>query len=281
MLQDSTGNIGIKPDSDSLDGQFQPLRIELPDTNFVDLASGIDHILLLTDTGVVYSIGSGEQGQLGRLEKNEWKEIKNKRDIYLKPAIVKFDDESIRCDQIWAGQYSSFARAKNGDIYAWGLNNYSQLGIPQTNTHQDDLVVPFPIQISSLSKLNGQVEQICQGQHFMLVRDSTGKVYSCGRHEYGRLGHGEIDNSLEEPKLIEKLDTENIKCIATGSINSFAVNEKGHLYSWGMSGTSLGLGDDDVWEPTLVESKNLSTHHVISVSAGSQHTVIIVTPKSD
>ena len=30
---------------------------------------------------------------------------------------------------IWAGQYVTFAKEKEtGDIYAWGLNNYFQLG---------------------------------------------------------------------------------------------------------------------------------------------------------
>jgi alpha-tubulin suppressor-like RCC1 family protein len=32
-------------------------------------------------------------------------------------------------DDIYAGQYMSYAREKNtGFIYAWGLNNYYQLG---------------------------------------------------------------------------------------------------------------------------------------------------------
>jgi len=32
------------------------------------------------------------------------------------------------CD-VWTGQYCTYAKAKDtGDIYAWGLNNYFQLG---------------------------------------------------------------------------------------------------------------------------------------------------------
>lgn len=257
-------------------GQFEPMQVESSNSNFVDIESGVDHILLLNDEGNVYSLGSGEQGQLGRLADEDWKDIKNKRDIFLKPAPVKFEDELTKFDKIWAGQYSSFARAKNGDIYGWGLNNYCQLG---TNTHEKGLIVPFPMRIPSLSRI--QVQQICQGQHFMLCKDTEGKVYSCGRHEYGKLGHGKIESSLEEPKQIEKLNSETIKCIALGSMTSYAVNDKGQLFSWGMSGASLGLGDDDVWEPTLVVSKNLSTNHVLSVSAGSAHVVIIVTPKDE
>ena len=36
--------------------------------------------------------------------------------------LAKFSD-------IWTGQYMTFAKEKEtGDIYAWGLNNYYQLG---------------------------------------------------------------------------------------------------------------------------------------------------------
>lgn len=226
--QDNNGKIGLI--CESKEGQLQPIKIDIPDTTFVDIASGNDHLLLLADTGDIYSLGVGEQGQLGRIPKEDGKLIKENRKLFLEPHLVKFDDESIVCDRVWAGQYSSFARSKSGRIYAWGLNNYCQLGTP--NDNKEDLIVPFPIRVPAFSKIDGVIEQICAGTHFTLARDSKGRVYSFGRHEYGRLGHGEIKSSIEEPKLIEALKNELIKHIATGSVTSFAVSDKGKSWWW-------------------------------------------------
>ena len=30
---------------------------------------------------------------------------------------------------VWTGQYTTYAKAQSGEIFAWGLNNYFQLGM--------------------------------------------------------------------------------------------------------------------------------------------------------
>lgn len=37
----------------------------LPEINAVDIMSGADHMLILTNSGEIFSVGSGEEGQLG------------------------------------------------------------------------------------------------------------------------------------------------------------------------------------------------------------------------
>lgn len=50
-------------------------------------------------------------------------------ELLLAPDIVKFSSRRARFCNIWTGQYCTFAKDKDsGDIYAWGLNNYYQLG---------------------------------------------------------------------------------------------------------------------------------------------------------
>lgn len=45
-----------------------------------------------------------------------------------------------------------------------------------------------------------------------------------------------------------------------------------------MNATMLGMGnrEDDLWIPTRVTSKHLDKSRAILVSAGSQHTVIVI-----
>ena len=35
-----------------------------------------------------------------------------------------------RLADVYAGTYTSFARTTDGHVFAWGLNNYGQLGLP-------------------------------------------------------------------------------------------------------------------------------------------------------
>lgn len=44
------------------------------------------------------------------------------------PIKVFKNRKAVLFDDVWAGGLATFARAKTGGIYAWGLNNYNQLG---------------------------------------------------------------------------------------------------------------------------------------------------------
>lgn len=206
------------------------MKIDVDD-KIIDIASGSDHMLLLNDKGQVLSLGVGEQGRLGRLEPSDFKFQKEKRELYFKPQPVLFK-EDVECDRIWAGNWSSFARTKTGEIYAWGLNNYSQLGF-KSNTPQNpdtpatDVYVPYPVKVSAFSKISASIEKIACGQFHTLALDEHGKVYSHGRHDYGRLGLGEVKSEQDEPKLIETLKDEAISCISANMAASFAVNDLG------------------------------------------------------
>lgn len=52
-------------------------------------------------------------------------------ELLLTPEVVRCKlsrKSQPKFTDIWAGQYTSFAQDSNGNIYAWGLNNYFQLG---------------------------------------------------------------------------------------------------------------------------------------------------------
>ena len=50
-------------------------------------------------------------------------------ELLLNPSVVTCKSRRIKFCDIWTGQYCTFAKEKDkGEIYAWGLNNYYQLG---------------------------------------------------------------------------------------------------------------------------------------------------------
>ncbi len=105
---------------------------------------------------------------------------------------------------------------------------------------------------------------------------NKGSVYVLGRREYGRLGLGQ--NSALEPATPMRVPTlDKVTEVSASTVCSFAVNEGGELFSWGM-GTNLQLGngqEDDVWTPCRVSGKKLEGKKVTGVSAGGQHTALL------
>jgi regulator of chromosome condensation len=243
------------------------------------VASGNDHTAALTVGGNIFTWGCAEQGQLGRV-KECFTSRGGRRGLQyiLNPSLVRFK-KSLKFKDVFCGSYATFAVSKvNSDIYAWGLNNYGQLGTGDLENGY------LPIKVESLSELitnddNKNIE-IANGQHHTLFLDTKGKVYALGRAEYGRLGTGNDAKETTKPVQVASLDNEVISTIACGEVVSFAVSAQGDLYSFGMgSCLQLGTGDDeDVYVPTKVQGKNLQSdsHRALSVSAGGQHAVILV-----
>ena len=62
-LQDANGKIGLTRTSET---EPKPVEI-MKDLVVMKIVSGGDHLVALTDTGDVYTIGCAEQGQLGRV----------------------------------------------------------------------------------------------------------------------------------------------------------------------------------------------------------------------
>ena len=255
-----------------------PNKDSSSDDPAIKVVSGNDHTVILTQDGSIYTNGTGEQGQLGRL-----KECFGHRggrrglDFLLSPQLVRFR-RRIKFSDIFAGSFCTFALCRESDdVYAWGLNNYGQLGSGETDNYFNPEVIEPLTEIRSNSKNKNMV--IEGGQHHTIMVNGDGVVYSFGRVEYGRLGLGEDAKETAVPVKVPKLADKNVKLVACGDSTSYALTKEGHLYSWGF-GTNLQLGvgeEEDFYEPALVKSKNLDpeTDEALVVSGGGQHSAIL------
>lgn len=117
--------------------------------------------------------------------------------------------------------------------------------------------------------------QIACGSGHTVVLTDDGEVYTWGRGDDGRLGHG--DNGWKfVPRLVEELHGKNIRQVTCGSYHTAAVTVSGDLYSWGggMYG-KLGHGNEAGHStPFLVEA--LKGLPVRQVACGSRHTVVLL-----
>lgn len=280
FLQDSNGPFGlVNPGLPSP----QPVLIYSSRVNrAVKVASGSDHVVILTDQGDLFTFGCAEQGQLGRVpECFSSRGGRKGVQTLLDPQLVRFRKlkgiPKPKFLDVFCGTYHTFARAQNNRLYAWGLNNYGQLGVDDTESRYNPELLPADWIKDENSPEPTKCENldIAGGQHHTVVCQS-GHVYTFGRKEYGRLGLGENSDEPCMPRSVPELS--DIVRVATATVCSFAVTKSGDLYSCGM-GTNLQLGtgeEEDLWRFTKIGGKKIENREVISASAGGQHTALLV-----
>ncbi|CAM9211439.1 unnamed protein product, partial [Choristocarpus tenellus] len=153
-------------------------------------------------------------------------------------------------------------------VYSWGRGEDGQLGLGDTND-QD-----HPVLVEAL-KSKGVVQVACGSGH-TVVLTGDGDVYTWGRGDDGRLGHG--DNGWKYvPRLVEGLKGQRIVQATCGSYHTAAVTEAGELYTWGggMYG-KLGHGNESGHpRPCLVRHLVEEGAKVTQIACGSRHTVVL------
>mmetsp|Transcript_10952 Transcript_10952/g.21429 ORF Transcript_10952/g.21429 Transcript_10952/m.21429 type:complete len:1763 (+) Transcript_10952:24-5312(+) len=161
------------------------------------------------DDGLVMTWGVNDKHRLGREETDD----KTAR-------FVRFSDMSVTIKKVSCGASHTLALTTFGKVYAWGANTYGQLG---DNTTEDR---PEPVYI----RIQGaNIKDLAAGGCHSLALDSSGRVWSWGQGEGGRLGHP--NSALElKPKVIDGLS--GILQVAAGSSHSGAFTTE-DVYTWG------------------------------------------------
>lgn len=272
-FRDSNGFMGLLAA-----GKSEPKPVHIAD-GIVQIASGNDHLVLLSKDGRLLTLGDAEQGQLGRVAR--FFALRGGRrglSNLLQPMPVVVNKprgcSSAAFDHVWTGSYVTFARMRdNGALYGFGLNNYHQLG-SLASTSSGDLVQFTPTLLTSCTE--HRWKKVCGGQHHTMLLDEEGSVYAMGRRDYGRLGLGPDCTEQETPRKVPGLPPcVDISC---GDSVSFAVTAEGRVFSWGLGDNlQLGHGDDseDVHEPKVMTGKLISSKKALLVSGGGQHALIL------
>lgn len=181
-------NKEIKLSLNEYDPAKEPVLIE---ERVVQIAEGVDHLLLLGKSGRVFSYGRNVYGQLG-----DKTTVGRQKNI---TTVVRVEDGSIltNISEISAGDKYSMAVSQDGKVYTFGINKYEQLGISnelETGGKQE-------IGYAYLSEVIYNVERVSCGYNHTAVYKEDGEVYTWGSGELGQLGNGTFFNNYE-PQLV-------------------------------------------------------------------------------
>jgi len=130
--------------------------------------------------------------------------------------------------------------ANRSTVFAWGGNNYGQLGTGSTE------LIAAPKIVLDKSDLDGSyIKQVIGGGYHTLVLTDNGNVYAGGLNAQCQLGVGDTVNRLK-PTLVATAGTpmegKRIVSIGAGKYHSLAVDDQGVAYGWGENGVGQ-LGD--------------------------------------
>ena len=154
----------------------------------------------------------------------------------------------VKFSQVSSGGYSitdvmgySLAVGSDGNAYAWGNNEFGQLGNGTTVQQNTPVPVPKP---AGAPKDFTYVQADAGGYHSLAI-GSDGYVYAWGLNDHGQLGNNTTSNSSTPVRVHGPNNTgEGLKAIqvAGGAWNSMALAADGTVYTWG--GISKGGGYD-------------------------------------
>ena len=102
---------------------------------------------------------------------------------------------------IFCGNQHSFYINDKHQVFAWGLNNWGQLGVG------DKFNTSVPKRIKDLDPIEGDyVVDIQGGEHHSIARTKDGLVYCWGKNDEGQCGLGDTFGEYRKQKKAEEME---------------------------------------------------------------------------
>ncbi|KAB8039447.1 hypothetical protein GCL60_04120 [Silvanigrella paludirubra] len=130
-------------------------------------------------------------------------------------------------------------------------------------------------------KIDGKYTSVSLGKdHYCAIGKEDKSIYCWGENNYGQLGNGNPISKVPVLTPNKVKSSQSFLKIASGSKNTYAINDQGYLYGWGdNSKGQLGLLVSPVIEPTQIFISGTTASQInskfIAVSAGDNYVCAI------
>ena len=202
-----------------------------------------------------------------------------------RPVRAAFPPGTPPIVKITRGYYNTFAIDADGKLWAWGYNNYGQLG---TNTGTSNVNVPTLVSGQGDLPYDAKVVQVKGGSGYYtynatLIRTEDGRVYHCGYQAYNSAGTQDGNANHSTPKIVRRsIDTKIVDMFVWGIYHSatWLIDEKGQLWGAGEQNTIGRLNNDanpdvmhQLWNPSTSDpvAKLVFEESDEHVNAGNQY----------
>ena len=170
--------------------------------------------------------------------------------------------------QIACGENHTIVLKSDGTVWAWGYNEYGQLGDGSTTNRNT------PIQVSGLS----DVIAIAGGYGHTIALMSDGTVWAWGWNEYGQLGDG-TTNTDDRTTPVQVSGITGVIAIASGGQHTIVLKQDGTVWAWGNNYYGqLGNGTTTDYSANSAPLQTSGLSDVTAIAGGHVHTIAL---KSD
>jgi alpha-tubulin suppressor-like RCC1 family protein len=229
----------------------------LSDKTIVEVAAGRYHTIALGADGRVWAAGRNDRGQLGLGDAYD-------RTTFEEVASLRAKGTTL----IAASGYHTFARDKDGKVWASGANAEGELGV---GSNADRLA------FTEVKNLR-DVATIAVGENHTVALTGDGKVWAAGLNDVGQLGfwlNGRGAANKTTFAQAANLKAEAIVAIGAGENFTIALDNEGGVWVAGLNDAGqLGTGDrNDAL--TFAKSKSANDKNAIAIAVGRKHTVLL------
>jgi len=193
------------------------------------VACGPGFTITLTENGDVWSLGEGENRQLGlgttgHQNKPAWV---GGRDVFQEPVVL-----------VTAGTRHTACVTSKGVLYTWGNGKHGELG----DGFQE-------IRLNLATQGGEPAVMVSCGTSHTVVLTEAGCVWTCGDGRFGKLGHGndKLQLTLKLVRILEGSRPVRMSMVTSGCHHSVALTSGGQVFTWGRAKFgSLGVTEASV-----------------------------------
>ena len=214
------------------------------------IVNGIGYSLALSDTGDVFSMGSGSSQGHGH------------RSCKVCPPKKISSLQNIKA--IDCGFGHSACLDAHGNVFIFGSNQFGLLGIGRDPSSLPDTYKPQKIDLPPIKQV------VCSGISNICVSED-GDIYSFGFNEYGQLGLGNTKH-YNRPQKVKSL--KNVDFVQCGRFHTICKTLNNEIYVWGKNiEGQLGIGShNNEHSPVKCESW---PNNIVDIKCGNNHTIVL------
>ena len=196
----------------------------------IDVALGVDHIVVLDENGEVWTAGCNQYGALG-IGENAGKYWYGTQIETLRKVTV--GDGSVKIRAVAAGQYHTILIDENGGVWTAGYNSDGQLG----RSENVNSGTPNTVFKKAEGLDNVKIVGASGGTAHTVLLDESGNVWTAGNNLHGQLGRQtakNMDSKFE--KVADGISGVKITAIAAGSRYTVLLDDSGNVWTAGSNG---------------------------------------------